>query len=388
MILLFVHDHPFYKDGNFVYSGGGLPSEIWNNYLLNFNNVLVYGRNSRKLKDKKVLSSISKVEFHLTDSYNSVFDIFKNIHKIYIELDCLIAQADVVLVRLPSVLGIVAGMRTKRQNKLLWVEQVGNAYEALSSEGSFIGKVSAPFINYLNKKTVIKADFISYVTNNKLQRDYPSNLKSKNVVLSDVIINSLLSEKECNSERFSGSLFRIGLIGGFDAKYKGQDVLLYAISLLTENVRRNIKVSFIGKGEYSWVLSLAESLNLKDNIECVGSLESGQEINEFLKKLTLYVQPSLTEGMPRATIEAMAMGCPVIGSNVGGIPDIVTERFVHKRKNFKELAKHIEFLYYNRDVLELESILSLEKAGPYLKMNLDKKRVDFYTKMNEVIKHR
>lgn len=385
MKLLFVHDHPFYKDGEIVYSGGGLPHTVWSNYLINFKQIFVYGRSSNNLKNKKVESSASGVSFHLTDKYTSVPNLIKNKKKIEKELVNLIDQADVVLTRLPSVLGFIAGKIAIKKNKPLWVEQVGNGKEALSSYGSMLGKVAAPFFEYENKKIIKKADFASYVTESKLQKDYPPKKDVITVSLSNVIINTILEEKDINDNRFFGDIFKIGLIGGFDAKYKGQDILLNALSLLEEDIRKNIKICFVGKGDYTWIIEQAENLNLKNNIDYIGPLEAGNQINEFLKTLSLYVQPSLTEGMPRATIEAMAMGCPVIGSDVGGIPDIVSERFVHGKGNVKQLAEHIKSLYTDRENLKDEALLSLKKAVPYLKQNLDKKRLVFYAEMNKTL---
>lgn len=383
MTILFIHDHPFYRSQEIIYSGGGLPSIIWKNYLINFDKVIVYGRFSDNEKDKKVESSTKNVSFFLTKNYSATTDVIKNHSKIKQELKILIEKTDVILVRLPSVLGFIAGKLAIKMNKKVWVEQVGNAKEALGSHGSLLGKVAAPFFEYQNKKIVKRANFVSYVTENKLQKDYPTHPQAITVALSNVIINSILEKQGLKQERFSGDIFKIGLIGGFDARYKGQDILLNAIALLEEDIRKNIKISFIGKGDYAWVLNLAESLNLKDNIEYIGPLEAGKQVNEFLKTLSLYVQPSLTEGMPRATIEAMAMGCPVIGSNVGGIPDIVSKKFVHQRGNAQELSNHIKQLYLDREILVQESTSSLKKAIPYLKENLDKKRSEFYSLMNE-----
>ncbi|WP_314242149.1 glycosyltransferase family 4 protein [Empedobacter tilapiae] len=384
MKLLFVHDHPFYRDlDNVVYTGGSFPKQLWSNYLINFDKILVYGRNSKSLKSKNGVSSTTGVCFHLTEKYTSVSNLLKNKKGVERELTNLINQADVVLTRLPSVLGFIAANIAIKKNKKLWVEQVGNAKEALGTHGSLLGKIVAPIFEFQNKKIVRKANFVSYVTENKLQKDYPSTKGGTTVALSDVIIRSILNEKDLEKERFFGKIFRIGLIGGFDARYKGQDVLLKAISLLNDEIKRNIKICLVGKGDYAWILETATKLNLIDNIEFIGVLESGNQINEFLATLSLYVQPSLTEGMPRATIEAMAMGCPVIGSNVGGIPDIVSEKFVHRKENSKELAGHIQRLFLDRKLLQSESVLSLEKVQPYLKENLDKKRLAFYVKMNK-----
>lgn len=381
MMLLFVHDHPFYKELDIIYSGGGLPYTIWDDYLVKFNEVFVYGRYSENLKDKKVRSSTGNVSFFLTDKYTSPVDLIKKKREIKQELESLIEKADVVLVRLPSVLGFIAGLQAFKMKKRVWVQQVGNAKEAFSTHGSLLGKVIAPFFEFQNKKIVSKADFVTYVTDNKLQRDYPPNSNALTEALSDVVINNILGEKDLKKERFLGKSFKIGLIGGFDVMYKGQDILLNAIYKLEVDIKKNVKICLVGKGDYSWILALAEELGLKENIEYIGSLESGAQINNFLSSLSLYVQPSLTEGMPRSIIEAMAMGCPVIGSNVGGIPDVVSSQFVHKSGNVKELRNHIRYLYSDRYHLCNESILSLKKSVPYLKTNLDKKRMFFYSLM-------
>ena len=47
------------------------------------------------------------------------------------------------------------------------------------------------------------------------------------------------------------------------------------------------------------------------------------KVFEWLDTIDLYVQPSLTEGMPRAAIEAMSRGCPVVVSDVGGLKNLV-----------------------------------------------------------------
>lgn len=383
MKLLFVHDHPFYQEDDIIYSGGGLPSSIWNNYLINFSKITVFGRFSSQLKDKKVKSSTEGVSFYLTKKYASIRTLLKNKNIISKELSELIKDTDIVLVRLPSVLGFICGDEALKQNKTLWVEQVGNAKEALNTHGSILGKIVAPFFEYKNRQLVKKAKYITYVTENRLQKDYPSSNSVATAALSNVLINNILNELELDRSRYFKETINIGLIGGFDVRYKGQDVLLKAINCLDPDIKRNIKIHLIGKGNFDWILNLVNRLNIEDNIGFIGSLKSGDQINEFLSTLSLYVQPSLTEGMPRATIEAMAMGCPVIGSDVGGIPDIVSSEFIHKRGNVQELSNHINLLYNDRMKLEQEAILSLKKALPYFKENLDKSRMEFYSKMRE-----
>lgn len=387
MKLLFVHDHPFYKDldGN-VYTGGSFPQSIWNNYLLNFKSITVFGRNSTSENSKNsITSGLPNVSFSLTKNYDSIINLFTNNVKLRAELKILINDSDIVLTRLPSILGFIAISEATKLNKPIWVEQVGNSKETFDTHGSLSGKLSAKLFESINKHLIKKASFVSYVTDTKLQKDYPISKKILSVSLSNVIIDKILTISELDSKRFYGDKVSICSIGGFDVRYKGQDVLLEAIAGLPKNISNKIEISFVGKGNFKWVLDKAEKLGIRDNIKFIGPLKAGNEINNFLSNVSLYVQPSLTEGMPRATIEAMAMGCPVIGSKAGGIPDIVNSDLLHEKGDFKKLRKDILYLLKDRASLYKEATSSLAKAENYHISVLTERRTTFYKKMNEFI---
>jgi len=369
---------------NTVFSGGGLPAPTWANYLINFDNIIVFGRNSNSLKDKKIISSGSKnVKFYLTKNYSSPTKLLLNYRKIQNELSVLIVEADIVLVRLPSILGIITAFLAIKLNKKIWVEIVGNADEAMMSHGSIKGKILAPIFHKLMKHFISKANYTTYVTENKLQKDYPHNKDSISVSISNVIIKTALEESQIDSLRFTSNHLKIALIGGFDARYKGQDILLKAIGLLPEHIKKTIQLYFVGVGDFQWVTSLAKELNLQSCIKFIGSKESGSPIFELLKEMSLYIQPSFTEGMPRALLEAMSMGCPVMGSIVGGIPDVVSKDLLHQKSDYKTIAKQIERLCFNREILKKESLRSISVVKPYLKNNLNAKRKIFYKQMNK-----
>lgn len=383
MNLLFVHDHPFYKEDDLVYTGGSFPYSLWDNYLINFNNIFIYARRSYNIDSKGVITSgRNNVKFILTEKYSSIRTLFFNYKSIKNELFELFEDVDVVLIRLPSILGLIAGHLALKKGKKIWIEQVGNGKESFLNHGSVIGKVGAYYINYMNKKLVSKADFVSYVTKNKLQKDYPPSSSAVSISLSDVLIYKVLKENDLNLERFYGNKLKISLLGGFDTNYKGQELLLKAVSLLDLNCRDNIELYFAGKGNGKWIYKKALDLGVESNVKFVGSLAEREEVNRLLLETSLYVQPSLTEGMPRSIIEAMAMGCPVLGSNVGGIPDLVPTKFLHKKGDYKHLAKQIFELYQKRNLLERESKLNLIKAENFLKASLDQQRVKFYREMN------
>ena len=64
--------------------------------------------------------------------------------------------------------------------------------------------------------------------------------------------------------------------------------------------------------------------NLEEQrILITGQLKEPAEVNAHLQLCDVYLQPSLWDGMPNALLEAMAAGCGCIGSDAGGIPEII-----------------------------------------------------------------
>jgi glycosyltransferase involved in cell wall biosynthesis len=88
------------------------------------------------------------------------------------------------------------------------------------------------------------------------------------------------------------------------------------------------KVSLILVGDGPLRRELEEKsrfLKIQDYIHFVGERPHG-EIREFLRGSSLFVLPSLSEGLPTVLLEAMAFEKAVVATRVGGIPEIVQER--------------------------------------------------------------
>ena len=67
----------------------------------------------------------------------------------------------------------------------------------------------------------------------------------------------------------------------------------------------------------------------------------------------VFVLPSISEGLPRVILEAMALAKPAIASNVGGISEVVKDGvngFLIEPKNISKLVEKIEHLIGFPDV--------------------------------------
>lgn len=102
---------------------------------------------------------------------------------------------------------------------------------------------------------------------------------------------------------------------------KALDVLIRAAAIV---VQANQQACFvlIGDGmERPGVEALIEKLGLERNVILLGQHPHAREL---LSAFDIFVLPSRKEGMPLALIEAMAAGVPVVATNVGGMPEVIT----------------------------------------------------------------
>ncbi|HIK58852.1 MAG: glycosyltransferase [Verrucomicrobiales bacterium] len=113
--------------------------------------------------------------------------------------------------------------------------------------------------------------------------------------------------------------FIIGTIGRLSPE-KGFKYLIKAIASLKTSIPE-IKLVILGEGaERNSLEKLVAELGLKKNILFAGYKSNGRS---YLSLFSLFVLPSLTEGLPIAILEAMLSSTPVVATRVGGIPDVL-----------------------------------------------------------------
>ena len=134
---------------------------------------------------------------------------------------------------------------------------------------------------------------------------------------------------------------------------------------------------FLGAGDKENWLNIIKKYGVSNNIYFDGTLPSGQEVYNWMDKLDIYIIPSLQEGMPRALIEAMSRACPCIGSNVGGIPELIENECIIQKKNEKELEYKIIELIEDKDKMKNIAKRNFYKSQEYEKNKLEEKRDKF-----------
>lgn len=142
--------------------------------------------------------------------------------------------------------------------------------------------------------------------------------------------------------------FVVGTVGRL-VPVKGPEYLIKASQYLLPE-HPNTSFLFAGDGPLKEALyKKAKKTGGEKNILFLGWRD---DIARVLAVFDVFCLSSLNEGMGRVLVEAMALGIPIVASDVGGIPDLVIHGkngFLVPPKNPEELAKHIQILIQNKD---------------------------------------
>jgi len=109
----------------------------------------------------------------------------------------------------------------------------------------------------------------------------------------------------------------VGHVGELDDQHKGQGVIV-DVARRARADHPQLHFLLVGGGRDEQLLrDRARDL---DNVEFVGRVDN---VGDYYTAMDFFVFPSREEALGSAILEAMSCGLPVIGSNVGGIPEVV-----------------------------------------------------------------
>jgi len=113
-------------------------------------------------------------------------------------------------------------------------------------------------------------------------------------------------------------------VGGL-REQKNQIFLLEIFSELARE-EKNIHLFVVGEGALKTKIEkYIREKGLGNEVSLVYDLSKNQEIEEFYKKVDIFVLSSLWEGCPNALLEAMSFGLPPISTKVGGATEIIED---------------------------------------------------------------
>ena len=271
-----------------------------------------------------------------------------------------------------------------RMNIPFGVEVVGDPWDVMSSIGGRLSFILKRVGLLQLQKTVKRAGAVLYVTQHQLQKRYPAQPVVKTFAASNVKIdaNFIASRPKRFPDKKEWNLLSVGSL---EQLYKAPDIVIKAIRILKSR-GLDIKLTWLGGGKFLEPMkSMASEFGVSDNISFLGNV--GKEDIEYnLNEADLFIHVSRTEGLPRAIIEAMAKGLPVIGSNVGGIPELIDDEFIIAPDDENKLADAIESIMKAPQIYEQNSARNLKESARYDDNILSAIRAGFYKTVEGISK--
>jgi phosphatidyl-myo-inositol dimannoside synthase len=241
-------------------------------------------------------------------------------------LSVAIQDSDAVLLKVPGTLANVALPILLRSEKAFGVNVVGDPAEV------FRGSVGPPLFRALLRRWYVRrtrrscwnATVAIYVSREVLPDRYPPGPNTERACISNVDLGEEAFRTSIPEIQSSGP-YQLVTVASLEQPYKGVDVLIRAIADITRSSGVAIQLTVVGDGRKRASLEhLATSLGVNDRVHFLGALPGPAAVRKVLTGADLFVLASRTEGLPRALVEAMALGLPSIGTSVGGIPELLT----------------------------------------------------------------
>jgi glycosyltransferase involved in cell wall biosynthesis len=137
-----------------------------------------------------------------------------------------------------------------------------------------------------------------------------------------VMTESVVSEAEIakapHDQDWSGEL-ELLTVGRLDVE-KNPLLFVEALALLERERPGRYRLIWVGDGPMmSETRSRAAELGVADQVELRGWVPFGPEILDLYRRAHLFVHVSLTEGVPKVLIEALASATPIVATDVGGV---------------------------------------------------------------------
>ena len=153
-----------------------------------------------------------------------------------------------------------------------------------------------------------------------------------------------------NSLKLKENIFTIGVFSRIEEQ-KGQHLVIEALNLLSE---KDIQLVVVGhcmdSGYQNDLIQIIDKYNMTHQVAFTPFIESPMKL---MGMLDLIILPTYEETFGLVVAESMLMGTPVIGSNAGGVPEIIHDNhngLLFESKNYRSLSEKIISIYKSEEL--------------------------------------
>jgi glycosyltransferase involved in cell wall biosynthesis len=377
--VLFAFDGPIFRDNEGKYYGIHINNKVVERYL-NLGKEITFLIRVRHINNEHILryTPLDHPKLRVVEipDLKSVKATLLGDARASALVNKYVAESSVVVARIPSRTGNMAIVAAKKANKPVIGEMVACTLDAYWNYG-LKGKLVAHYYFWKQNKILRKLGYCIYVTKDYLQNKYFRTTHSVNCSNVEIGLQEteLLNSRLEQIDKGVSPVLKIATVGAVNIRYKGHADVIQALQVLKLKHGLILHYHLIGQGDSSRLADLSEKLGVRDQVKILGPMPN-KEVLEFLKTMDLYVHPSLTEGLPRAVIEAMSLAVPVIATDAGGTPELLSEENCYKKGDVSGLVNM--FLKVDAAFLKKEARRSFTVAQEYEINKLNQRRVNFY----------
>lgn len=367
------------RDGE-TFDNGQATYAHWKRYLAAFEEVQVVGRSTlvdRVPEGYRPVQGPGVRVLHVP-FYQGPVGLLRRLPAVTATLQRGVPPEDAVIVRLSGVLGhLAAGLRQLARQPFA-VEVVNDPFMGYGPDGTRqpLRPLFRPLLTILTRLQCKQAVAVQYVTRQALQQRYPPRSAAQSFSVSDV---HLPPEAYREGPRQYTQPARLAvLVGTLEQRHKAADIALAALGRLRQE-GHDLRLRIVGDGPLRPELERqARELGIKDAVEFAGQRSTPAAVRDDLREAELFLIPSRTEGMPRALLEALAQALPAVGSDVGGIPEVIEGRYLVRPGDVDSLVNAWRSLALDPLALTEQSSVNWHEAATYADSVLDERRLAFY----------
>jgi glycosyltransferase involved in cell wall biosynthesis len=369
------------------YTSTSFHAEIWKECLEVFDEVIIADRvvyaDKVETGQKPVLAD--GITFFEMPSFKGALSLGKTVPRMFWRAKKAIRQADVWHLHCPNFVSLCMWFWARYYKVPYSVELRGycavNAIY-LKLRGVKFPRFAAAFMRFLLNRQLSQPLAIVGVSKS-LIRDFPPGNGCPTFAISDnrVPETSYRQARLWQDDSISRTIVSLGSLEAI----KNPFGIIRSLHLLTQKGFTNWKYVWIGDGPLKEQFrQLAEQLGLSDRIELPGFVP-WQDVFDILKRADLYLLYSLSEGLPRALLEAMACALPAIASNVGGVSELLHKNDIVPPLDDEMLADKLYEVITNPKRLTEMSQRNLHSAKSYSAENMRAKKIQFYNVIRKIV---
>jgi glycosyltransferase involved in cell wall biosynthesis len=368
----------FCQDGTYGYG-------FWRRYLTGFERVIVLARCSNASRAEGIPVNGPAVEvWPLPDSYGAAGAIrqWRRWRRI---VSLLAATNRAWILRVPGQVGALAASTLWRRGLPFAVEVVGDP-AAVFAAGNFrhpLRPVLRLLFRHLLRAACRHASAAAYVTRTYLQVHYPASSQAYVTDYSSAELPPLAFRAAPRDFDRTIPARHVINVATMSQQYKGQHLLIDAVAHCAR-MGYPLTLTLIGDGRYRRDLELqVASRGLQQHVHFLGRLPAGVPVWSALDQADLFVLPSLTEGLPRALIEAQARALPCLATAVGGVPELVEPTELVSPGDARSLAQAILDVLNDTERMTRLSHENWFRAQRYSEAALRQRRDEFYASVRD-----